>query len=335
MAMNKPIITTSVLLLCSIAGAGTRGTTGPGIGGTLAARQASRQQLPPKAQAAPADDQDKYEKQLSQQLERLLAQLRAATTANEKERLERAIVDFVREELRGTWSEVEFDLNAVDAKNHTIRVTIARTTLMLEPLPLRKDATVWVDGKKGRLVDLKAGTPVSLQLAAKTERPVVVGIRATSSRLDKPTADKIARLIRQLSSDNFEERAAASKALEAIGRPALPALRQAEASDDAEVRRRAKGLIQAQRDQESIWHCSASHDAPPDLARRCSVREVKGKMQLTNESGNQTEAVVRLDQHRVELIAHQWGGLKGQIEIDKAGVRIKWANGSKWTQKRP
>jgi hypothetical protein len=334
MAINRPIITTSVLLLCSIAGAGTRESTGPGIGGTLAARHAYGQQLSPKAQATPADDQDKYEKRLSQQLERLLAQLRAATTANEKDRLERAIVDFVREEVRGAWSEVEFDLNAVDAKNHTIRVTIARTTLMLE-LPLRKDATVWVEGKKGRLADLKAGTQVSLQLAAKTEQPVVVGIRATSSRLDKPTADKIARLIRQLSSDKFEERAAASKALEAIGRAALPALRQAETSDDAEVRRRAKGLIQSQRDKESIWHCSASHEAPPDLARRCSVREVKGKMQLTNESGQQSEAVVRIDQHRYEMIALQWGGLKGQIEIDKAGVRIKWANGSKWTQKWP
>src|SRR6516225_2219562 len=98
MAINKAILTTSMLLLCSIAGAGTSGTTGLGIGGILAARHASGEQLPPKAQAAPADDQDKHEKRLSQQLERLLAQLGAATTANEKERLERVIVDFVREE---------------------------------------------------------------------------------------------------------------------------------------------------------------------------------------------------------------------------------------------
>jgi hypothetical protein len=28
-------------------------------------------------------------------------------------------VDFVREEVRGIWSEVEFDLNAVEAKNQS------------------------------------------------------------------------------------------------------------------------------------------------------------------------------------------------------------------------
>jgi hypothetical protein len=285
---------------------------------------------------APADEQDKYEKRLTQELERLLAQLRTTATPKEKERVEQAIVDFVREELRGTWLQVELVLKAVDAKQHTLQVMIAGTTLMLEPLPLRKDATAWVDGKKVRLADLKTGTQVSLQLAAKTDQPVVVGIRgATASRLDKPTADKIARLIRGLSSDKFEERDAASKALEALGSPALPALRQAAASDDAEVSKRAKNLIQAQLDKESVWHFSATHDAPPDLAKRCSIREVNGKMSITNENGLHTEAVVRLLQHRMEVTALQWGGLKGQIEIDKAGARIKWANGAKWTQKPP
>ncbi|HEY7312221.1 MAG TPA: hypothetical protein VH643_22850 [Gemmataceae bacterium] len=51
---------------------------------------------------------------------------------------------------------------------------------------------------------------------------------------------EVERLIRRLGSDRFAQREAASKALDAIGEPALEALRKTrEASDDAEVRRRA------------------------------------------------------------------------------------------------
>jgi uncharacterized protein (TIGR03067 family) len=58
-------------------------------------------------------------------------------------------------------------------------------------------------------------------------------------------AEKIARLIRQLGDDAFAEREAASKELDAIGEPALGALRQAAASsDDAEIRQRAGRLVQ-------------------------------------------------------------------------------------------
>lgn len=54
--------------------------------------------------------------------------------------------------------------------------------------------------------------------------------------------ERIARLIRQLGDDVFAKREAASKELDAIGEPALDALRKAGA-DDAEVRRRAERLI--------------------------------------------------------------------------------------------
>jgi uncharacterized protein (TIGR03067 family) len=58
--------------------------------------------------------------------------------------------------------------------------------------------------------------------------------------------DRIAGLIARLGDEDFATREAASKALEAVGEPALPALRQAAASSpDAEVRRRAEGVIQA------------------------------------------------------------------------------------------
>jgi hypothetical protein len=64
----------------------------------------------------------------------------------------------------------------------------------------------------------------------------------------KPDPDRIARLVKQLGDDSFAAREAAGKELEAIGEPALAALRQAAtSSDDAEIRRRADGVIQALR----------------------------------------------------------------------------------------
>src|SRR5690348_15156304 len=49
---------------------------------------------------------------------------------------------------------------------------------------------------------------------------------------ETPTPAAIQRLITQLGSDEFTEREAASRRLEAIGEPALPALHKAAASQD-------------------------------------------------------------------------------------------------------
>jgi hypothetical protein len=59
----------------------------------------------------------------------------------------------------------------------------------------------------------------------------------------KPAA--LDRLIQQLGSDDFGERQAASKALEAAGEPALPALWKAMSSEDAEVAKRASTLVES------------------------------------------------------------------------------------------
>jgi hypothetical protein len=60
----------------------------------------------------------------------------------------------------------------------------------------------------------------------------------------EPATDRVARLIKQLGDDAFDTREAASKALEAIGEPALDALRKAAATnEDLEIRRRAEGVI--------------------------------------------------------------------------------------------
>ena len=59
-----------------------------------------------------------------------------------------------------------------------------------------------------------------------------------------PDASQTDRLIRQLGSNDFDEREAASDALLALGRPALKVLRKAAASsDDAEIRSRLEAVI--------------------------------------------------------------------------------------------
>jgi uncharacterized protein (TIGR03067 family) len=58
-------------------------------------------------------------------------------------------------------------------------------------------------------------------------------------------AERVAGLIRQLGHAEFAKREAASKELEAIGAPALDALRKAAAGDHPEVRRRAERILQA------------------------------------------------------------------------------------------
>jgi uncharacterized protein (TIGR03067 family) len=57
-------------------------------------------------------------------------------------------------------------------------------------------------------------------------------------------SERIARLIQQLGDDDFAQRDAASKELDAIGEPAVAALRQVAASSaDAEIRRRAEIIV--------------------------------------------------------------------------------------------
>jgi hypothetical protein len=63
---------------------------------------------------------------------------------------------------------------------------------------------------------------------------------------------KINRLIRELGSDSYPERIAASAALEAIGEPALEGLIKAQQHPDAEIRRRAVELVQVIRTRARI-----------------------------------------------------------------------------------
>jgi RNA polymerase sigma factor (sigma-70 family) len=72
-----------------------------------------------------------------------------------------------------------FFLKAVDHMRRTISVTIGTTGLLtVEDLALAKDTNILIGTKEGRLSDLVAGMPVSLELATESDRIVVRGIRA-------------------------------------------------------------------------------------------------------------------------------------------------------------
>jgi hypothetical protein len=60
----------------------------------------------------------------------------------------------------------------------------------------------------------------------------------------KAPAPNLPRLVADLGSDDFARREQATRALDALGAPALDELRRAAAGDDAEVRRRARELVE-------------------------------------------------------------------------------------------
>jgi HEAT repeat protein len=78
----------------------------------------------------------------------------------------------------------------------------------------------------------------------KTDGPALVGyLRGRVP--EEVSAEKLAAMVRQLGDDDFDVREKASAGLRALGVRALPALRRAAASEDAEVRRRADDCITA------------------------------------------------------------------------------------------
>jgi hypothetical protein len=309
------------------------GQFGPGASGRLRPGPPSHPFRQPSAtKTPPGKDREEQEKQLVQDLERLLAQLRAAATDQEKQRLERTLVELVRAELRGTWLRVAFTLRAVDTRENRLRVAVAGTTLRLDDLSLAKDARICIGGREGRAADLRAGMRVTLQLGDEAEQQRVVGVRAGRGGLAGPAAAEIDGLIRRLGSQKYADREAASKALEGLGTSALEALTRAAAAGEAEVSRRAKRLLEALARREGTWHCSLRPGARPDPALVCSVVEADGKLYFINERGDRTEGTVRLDRGHIDVIA--WG-MNGRLEMDNEGTRIQWPNGSKWTQKRP
>jgi uncharacterized protein (TIGR03067 family) len=89
---------------------------------------------------------------------------------------------------------------------------------------------------------------------------------------DERLAARVAQLVKQLGHDDFAKREEASKELDAIGAPAVEALRKATAADDGEIRRRAEKILAAINDRaraaaakamqerlQGTWKCLALH----------------------------------------------------------------------------
>jgi WD40 repeat protein len=91
--------------------------------------------------------------------------------------------------------------------------------------------------------------PAPVEVAVKHLCPLLLlclaALLPTAAPPADPASAEVARLIRQLGNDDFETREAATTRLNDIGEPALPALHEALASKDAEVRRRAETIVAA------------------------------------------------------------------------------------------
>jgi hypothetical protein len=119
--------------------------------------------------------------------------------------------------------------------------------------------------------------------------------RADNTNPAAPTDDEIRRLIIQLGSEDFAQREAAAKRLQRIGKPALPHLKAAQGSPDAEVASRARLLIS----RIEIRPVPGPNPAHPGGFDRSSVRlSVDGngnKITDISESGRQIKIIQGYD----------------------------------------
>ena len=117
-----------------------------------------------------------------------------------------------------------------------------------------------------------------------------------------PDSPEIERLIQQLGSPTFAEREAAAEDLDAIGEPALDGLQKAAARDkDAEIRRRAEGLVKAIEDRiyTDVRHFEG-HTAKvtclafsPDGKQACPAAMTRRSAYGTSRAGRRSAALRR------------------------------------------
>ncbi|MBI3411563.1 MAG: sigma-70 family RNA polymerase sigma factor [Planctomycetes bacterium] len=77
---------------------------------------------------------------------------------------------------------VEGVLKAVDTEKNAVSVTIPSAQLTAGGVAVAKNAKVIIDGKEGKLSDLKAGMRVTLQMSAEPDESVIIGITNEKAR---------------------------------------------------------------------------------------------------------------------------------------------------------
>jgi formylglycine-generating enzyme len=81
-------------------------------------------------------------------------------------------------EITALGPQVRGLIKSIDTKKNSISVRLIDAQMTAEAAPVAKDAIIVIDGKESKLSDLKAGTPVILQMSAEREQSLVVGITA-------------------------------------------------------------------------------------------------------------------------------------------------------------
>jgi hypothetical protein len=139
------------------------------------------------------------------------------------------------------------------------------------------------------------------------------------------SAGRVAALIAQLGSPQFDERQAATEALDALGLDALEPLRQARSSPDAEVRRRARQLVQQlERRLETARALEPTHlrlvyqDTPLTEAVADVARKTGLAIQFDGDPARLAERKVTLDTGDTTLweALAEWCRTAGLVERD-------------------
>jgi hypothetical protein len=78
--------------------------------------------------------------------------------------------------IKAYGAKVDGVLKSVDAEKNTVSVNILNAQMTAERVSVAKDAKVVIDGKEGKLSDLKTGMRVTLQMSAEPEQSLIVGV---------------------------------------------------------------------------------------------------------------------------------------------------------------
>ncbi len=113
---------------------------------------------------------------------------------------------------------------------------------------------------------------------------------------------KIEKLVKQLGSDKYREREAATEELKKIGRPAVPALTKALKSEDLEVRVRAESILKALGRKDPRAKDGRPATADPRRGPRTSPRLGKDMEEILKELPEQQRKLVEEMLKRLEEI---------------------------------
>jgi RNA polymerase sigma factor (sigma-70 family) len=78
--------------------------------------------------------------------------------------------------IRAYGAKVDGVLKSVDARNNTLSVTLPSAQMTAEGVAVAREAKVVIDGKEGKLSDLRAGMRVTLHMSAEPAESLIIGV---------------------------------------------------------------------------------------------------------------------------------------------------------------